>query len=589
MSTVKKTVHLFWGHILQHRWYAAALAVSLPVSVLLLDFMKPLVLAEVLKMVSTGAYDPHNLWGSFQFHIVAYILLTLFSDILGWRLNIFFIWMLEIKVVRDLANRVYNHLIAMSGTFHANRFSGALVSQTNKLLGAYIRFADTTIFNLMTLIWSTIFTVAILAPRAPLYVAAVLILGAIFVAGMLRLARWIQPASTKEAQLESKQTGLLADSMTNIMAIKSFAGEASEAKRFYTASNKTFAAVKEVMRRTMWRDLFASTTTGGLGVAALLIAIFGGVVFKADIATIFLMVTYTGALGHRLWELNSVLRNYNRAFGDAHDMVEILGITPDVKDVAKPQKARITQGSIEFKNVRFAHADAGETLFENLNLSIKPGEKIGLVGHSGSGKTTLTRVLLRFVDIDGGSISIDGQNIATLKQEDLRRHIAYVPQEPLLFHRSIQENISYGKPTASLQQIEHAATLAHAAEFIAKLPKSYGTLVGERGVKLSGGQRQRVAIARAMLKDAPILVLDEATSALDSESERLIQDALWKLMNGRTAIVIAHRLSTIQKMDRIVVLDNGSIIEQGSHAELLKRGGTYAELWKHQSGGFIEE
>ncbi len=225
----------------------------------------------------------------------------------------------------------------------------------------------------------------------------------------------------------------------------------------------------------------------------------------------------------------------------------------------------------------------------DLNLEIAAGEKIGLVGHSGSGKTTLTKLLLRFNDIDGGEILIDGQNIANITQEDLRKCIAYVPQEPLLFHRTIRENIAYANPEASSKDIEEAAKKAYAQEFIEKLPKGYDTLVGERGVKLSGGQRQRVAIARAILKDAPILILDEATSALDSESEKLIQAALWELMKGRTAIVIAHRLSTIQRMDRILVLNDGEVIEQGKHAELLEKNGTYAKLWAHQSGGFIEE
>jgi ATP-binding cassette subfamily B protein len=197
--------------------------------------------------------------------------------------------------------------------------------------------------------------------------------------------------------------------------------------------------------------------------------------------------------------------------------------------------------------------------------------------------------LLRFSDIDTGAIVIDGQNITTITQDDLRQQIAYVPQEPLLFHRSIHENIAYGKPEATEAEVRDAAEKANALEFIEKLPQGFETLVGERGVKLSGGQRQRIAIARAILKDAPILVLDEATSALDSESERLIQAALWELMKGRTAIVIAHRLSTIQRMDRIVVLDNGVIIEEGSHNQLLKQNGTYAKLWAHQSGGFIEE
>jgi ATP-binding cassette subfamily B protein len=239
----------------------------------------------------------------------------------------------------------------------------------------------------------------------------------------------------------------------------------------------------------------------------------------------------------------------------------------------------------------FTHPDSrqDDALFAHLNLTIKASEKIGLVGHSGSGKTTLTKLLLRFSDIDDGKILIDGQNIADITQDALRQQIAYVPQEPLLFHRSIRENIAYGKPEASDTEVTEAARKAHALDFIEKLPQQFDTLVGERGVKLSGGQRQRIAIARAILKDAPILVLDEATSALDSESEKLIQAALWELMKGRTAIVIAHRLSTIQKMDRIVVLHDGEIMEQGTHAKLVENSGIYAQLWAHQSGGFLED
>jgi ATP-binding cassette subfamily B protein len=302
-------------------------------------------------------------------------------------------------------------------------------------------------------------------------------------------------------------------------------------------------------------------------------------------------VSYTGGIGMRLWEFQNVLRQYNRAFGDANDMVKILAIEPEVQDPLKPTKSRIKAGQIDFNSVQFRHDGASEndTLFRDLDLHIRAGEKVGLVGHSGSGKTTLTRLLLRFSDIDEGEIVIDGQNIASITQDDLRRSISYVPQEPLLFHRTIRENIAYGQPDATDEEIAEAARKAHAEDFIEKLPHKYGTLVGERGVKLSGGQRQRIAIARAILKDAPILVLDEATSALDSESERLIQKALTELMKNRTAIVIAHRLSTVQKMDRIIVLDEGDIIEQGSHAELVEAKGTYAQLWAHQSGGFIED
>jgi ATP-binding cassette subfamily B protein len=242
------------------------------------------------------------------------------------------------------------------------------------------------------------------------------------------------------------------------------------------------------------------------------------------------------------------------------------------------------------KGVSFAHDNGkGEHVFDKFNLTVPAGQRVGLVGHSGSGKTTLTRLLLRFSDIDAGKIAIDGQDIAKVTQRSLREAIAYVPQEPMLFHRSLRENIAYGKPNASEEEIRRAAQQANALQFIESLPEGFDTTVGERGVKLSGGQRQRIAIARAILKNAPILVLDEATSALDSESEKLIQESLAELMKGRTSIVIAHRLSTIAKLDRIVVLDKGRIAEDGTHTELIKQGGVYSSLWAHQSGGFIEE
>jgi ATP-binding cassette subfamily B protein len=344
----------------------------------------------------------------------------------------------------------------------------------------------------------------------------------------------------------------------------------------------------------MWasvkRDVFASSVTTSVQVMALIVAVVAVVAKNSNVATVYLMLSYSTMIADRLWEFSSnVIRNYNRSMGDAQEAVATLNTSPAVQDPPHPEKLRINNGVVSFNRVTFTHDGSSDPIFENFSIQIVAGEKIGLVGRSGSGKTTFTRLLLRFSDIDDGEILIDGQNIASITQDDLRSMTAYVPQEPLLFHRSIAENIAYGKPSAGVAEIKQAARFAHADEFIKDLPQGYETLVGERGVKLSGGQRQRIAIARAMLKDAPLLVLDEATSALDSESEKLIQEDLWKLMEGRTAIVIAHRLSTIQKMDRIVVLEDGKIAEEGTHKELLTDNGTYAKLWAHQSGGFLED
>ena len=282
--------------------------------------------------------------------------------------------------------------------------------------------------------------------------------------------------------------------------------------------------------------------------------------------------------------------NINRVFGDAHEMTIILDMVDDVVDLPGAKELELREAAVSFNGIDFKHKDAKEAIFHDFTLDVKPGERIGLVGMSGSGKTTLTKLLLRFADVDAGEITISGQNIKDITQHSLRKAIAYVPQETSLFHRSIAENIAYGKLDATEEEIKQAAELANAHEFIKDLPEGYETLVGERGVKLSGGQRQRVAIARAILKNAPILVLDEATSALDSESEALIQSALERLMQGRTSIVIAHRLSTVASLDRIVVLENGKIAEQGSHEELLRReGGVYKHLWDRQSGAFMEE
>lgn len=588
-SITKKTLVLFWHHVKEYKALLIPLLFTIPLTVLVMDFVQPYVMSLVLEKISKHSYDANNLWGSFGPYIIAYAGATFLSAVAGWRLNVWLIWHLELKVTRDLAQKVFNHLMDMSPGFHANRFAGSLVSQANKLTGAYVRIIDAAVFNLYTLLVAMAATIVILAPRVPLYAVALLVLATVYILGTMHFSKAVRQANTTEAEAQSAQTGYLADSITNVNAVKSFASGSFEKQRFAEVLSYSRQTGLRSMRTTMVRETYSSMVTSLIGVTAMIIAVLGASTFNADIATLFLVVSYTAGIGQRLWEFQNVLRQFNRGLGDASDMVKILQIKPEIKDPKKPEIPRIVRGSITINNMSFTHPESHEALFSNLNLRVKAGEKIGLVGRSGSGKTTLTKLLLRFSDIDSGAILIDGQDIRNISQDDLRSHIAYVPQEPMLFHRSLAENIAYGRKDAEQKEIEAIAKMAHAHEFIKELSQGYDTLVGERGVKLSGGQRQRVAIARAMIKNAPILLLDEATSALDSESEELIQDALWKLMEGRTALVIAHRLSTIQKMDRILVMDEGKIVEEGSHRELIRANGPYANLWNRQSGGFIDE
>jgi ATP-binding cassette subfamily B protein len=590
MNTVKKTSIYYWRHLRRYPRLFIPVALILPINTLVNNYLPPLVLASVLNRLSGHDFVPHQVWSSFGGSLLLYLGLSLVGGTLLWRLFDVFYWRLEGNMERSMAREVFNHLMYQSADFHANQFGGSLVSATNKLMHAYVRIADTTLFQVIPLVVGLAFVSVVMISRSPLYTFLLLGFAIFYIVISFFVTGKVRQLGAEQAKAETRQTGVLADAVTNVIAIKSFAREKHENQRFADATNNTYGKLMDMMRAFQRQQVYLSSVTGLLSALSLAAAVVSVVSFNANIATAFLIFNYTSSIVGQLFTFsNNALRNYNRAFGDASEMIDLLSITPEVQDSANPEKKCIKDAAIDFQNVTFTHAGAGESIFEDFNLHIKAGEKIGLVGHSGSGKTTFTRLLLRFSDVDSGEIMIDSQNIANITQKDLRSSITYVPQEPLLFHRSLAENISYGKAKTSQDEIVKFAKLAHAHEFIKDLPKGYETLVGERGIKLSGGQRQRVAIARAMLKEAPILLLDEATSSLDSESEVLIQDALWKLMENKTAIVIAHRLSTIQKMDRIIVLDSGKIVEEGSHRQLLRKNGTYAKLWAHQSGGFIED
>jgi ATP-binding cassette subfamily B protein len=390
-----------------------------------------------------------------------------------------------------------------------------------------------------------------------------------------------------EAAADSRTTGRLADVFTNILNLKMFSSKSREEKAFLAVINEQKTARDNAWRFQNFTYLLQGSIVSWLQIMSLYVSIVLWFQGQITLGTIVLAYSYSGTIFDSVWNLGKQMSKVSKSFSNAAEMVDIIDSPIEITDPVSPQRSTIKEGAISIDDVTFAYKQ-GAPVFSHLNLDIKPGEKIGIMGTSGAGKTTITKLLLRFADVTGGAIRIDGQDIRSLSQDDLRHAISYVPQDPVLFHRSIAENIAYGKTNATVEEIEDAAKLAHAHDFIKGLHLGYKTMVGERGVKLSGGERQRVAIARAILKNAPILILDEATSSLDSVSETHIKEALDTLMQGRTTIVIAHRLSTIEKMDRIIVMERGAIVEEGNHKDLLKKKGIYANFWKHQNAGFIE-
>ena len=550
-------------------------------------FVGPLIIAQLLSIIQHNQlHVAKNLWTL----IALYSVSGLWSSVIGWRLVLYLVWTFETAMQRDLYARCFSKLTNQTLFFHSNKFGGSLVSQTNKLVGAVESFWDTIIWSVLPLVVSLVGSIIILSTLLWQYALFLLIFSIVFSIVVYYGSKPMAKLTKKEAKSSNKLNGQLADVISNVLAVKSSGAEATEQKFFTKTVNSWRNSSLDVMRGFLKVSTIYSSINMVIKIGAIAFAVYAAQNDLVSVASVYLIITYTGSVAHELWNMNGIMRNYNRIIGNANDMVEILQ-TPTTLIDKSDSKLKVTNGEISMDKITFTHDEGqGDTLFHDFSLDIKPGEKIGLVGASGSGKTTLTKLLLRFADIDSGRITIDGQDISEVTQASLRSQIAYVPQEPLLFHRSVRENIAYGRPDATDAEIEEAAKKAGAYDFIVGLKDSFDTMVGERGIKLSGGQRQRVAIARAILKDAPILVLDEATSALDSESEALIQKSLETLMKNRTSIVIAHRLSTIAKLDRIIVLKDGKIVEDGSHDELInKKRGVYAKLWARQSGGFIEE
>ena len=588
-STARRTLHYYWRVTRKHMGFFVGLMVATIGFNVLLQYGNPFVMGLIVDRVSEGGVRSVQVFEVFGIYIAALILVNLFGQACS-KLQDYTMWKLEIAVAYDLATESFDALSNQSMSFHSNRFGGTLVSQTTKFLSAYNQIIENLAFPFIPVVCSIISTCVLLVPRVPEYVAVLMVLLAIYVVVSYVMYKRILSLNEQAAGAQNQLSGELSDAVTNILAVKTYGREDYERSLFDRANREVVQKdTKRIMASLLRGVITASLAVIIMAVASVFIA-GGNAWFGITPGTLVMMFTYTYTITNQFNFINTGLQRFNRAFGDAAGLTQVLDEPRLVADAPDAKPLVVSEGAIEFKDLDFWYTDgnAKTQVFDKFQLKIPAGQRVGLVGMSGAGKTTLTKLLLRLSDIQEGQILVDGQNVADITQQSLRRQIAYVPQEALLFHRSIAENIGYGKPGATMDEIREAARQANALEFIEQLPQGFDTITGERGVKLSGGQRQRVAIARAMLADCPILVLDEATSALDSESERLVQDALGKLMAGRTAIVVAHRLSTVASLDRIVVLDHGKIVEDGPHAELIEAGGEYAHLWNRQTGAYLD-
>ncbi len=547
-------------------------------------YAPPLIIARVLGEFASGARPSLR---ELMPYVLAFAGVWLAGEVI-WRVAGFLMARAEIRGMQELYIEAMNELLAKDLSFFHDNYAGSL---TKRALGYARRFED--VFDIMSFqvlanVLPLGFVAFVLWKHSPwLILTLVGMLVATFAFVWPRVRSRQKLVDLREAA-STRLAGHVADSISNAEAVRAFAREPEEA-RIHARNVEDFGS--KTLRSWDYQNLRVDTITAPMYVLTnalgLIIALATSASTGAGLQTVFITFSYYTGITRVMWEFNRIYRNLESAFTEAAQFTELLLDPPAVVDAAETKPFAPPHYEIEMRNVCFRYEPSQPLLFEEFSLEVPHGAKVGLVGYSGGGKTTITRLLLRFVDIESGAILLGGQRIDEIPQAALRRAIAYVPQDPSMFHRSIADNIRIGRPDATDDEVRRAAKLAHAAEFIEALPLGYETLVGERGVKLSGGQRQRVAIARAILKDAPVLILDEATSSLDSESEALIQDALWTLMATRTAIVIAHRLSTVKRMDQLVVLDHGRIVEKGSHGALLAQGGIYASLWAHQSGGFL--
>lgn len=583
-DTTKQTLEIYRDEIKSDKKRFILMTILIPISQFLRYVFAPLMMSLVIQSLITNPLDFQT-----PLLLIGVLALATVISIISNNRGFTMLFNHEEAVSTRLYTRAMNKLMNHSYSFFSNQKVGSLGGDVIGFAKSYQAIMDAVWIQASTVAISYIASLVIIAFMAPYLVLPLALLTFGVVILSIRSLNMRSKYRNERKKLVSQLSGSISDILGNSILVKVFAREKQEVSGIKEEREAIERIAKKeiniIERESIYRQILLFTFQA----ISLLIGMW---LYSRDgisIAALVFIITYIGRVTDSMYSITTIIRTVEQAFLDASPVTRFIAQPVDVVDEPSAKELVANKGAVNFKKVSFAYSDANESpVFSNLNLDIPAKQRIGLAGHSGGGKTTLTKILLRFIDVSSGEVLIDDQDISKSTQESLRRQVSYVPQEPFLFHRSLRENIAYGNTGASDDEIVEAARKAHAMEFIEKLPNGLDTIVGERGVKLSGGQRQRVAIARAILKDAPILILDEATSALDSESEHLIQKSIAELIKNKTAIVIAHRLSTISKLDRIVVIDDGEIVEDGSHEKLLKENGVYAKLWNHQSGGFID-
>ncbi len=540
--------------------------------------------AQIVEVISKGAPDMPTLHVIGRYLLLIFVCLSLQTVVMlvNRRLDMRFLPYYLGKMSKDLFVWAHKHSTAFFAEEMAGNISGKIKTILNNTEMLYYNSLGNLLFPLCGFLTAFVFigTVSVTLAVWFLFLSVTLA----FVS--IRIKRRITPFSVRKAKLLSESNGILVDSISNSDLVKNCANFNYERRIYYNSVRTAMKALRREVRTSTWTDVLARSVNDVMNISFYLITFYYWYRHQLGIGDVVLVLSLISSMIQSTFYMGYFFTQYTQLAGGIKDGLDLLNKPCDVKDTLSARPLKVTQGAVSFCRVEYRYK-ASNALFADFNLKIAPGEKIGLVGRSGSGKSTLIKLLSRYYDVQGGQICIDGQDIREVTQESLRKNIALIPQDPSLFNRTIMENIRYGNLQAGDEEVFEAARKAYIHDYILTLPQGYQSKVGERGVMLSGGERQRIAIARAILKNAPVLVLDEATSALDSESEHYIQEALRDLMKGKTVIAIAHRLSTLKEMNKIVVMEKGKIVEEGSHATLLRKKGAYYNFYKMQSAGFL--